>query len=376
VTDKNPRLYIGCISGTSVDGLDVALISLDSQESVKIIDASTIKMPVRLREQLLNLGVPGLGIPGQDDLDVVGQCDIDLGVFIGTSLRSFLETHKLSPGQITAIGSHGQTVRHRPPDQVRPLGFTTQIGDPNQIAEITGVQTVADFRRRDMAAGGHGAPLVPPFHQKLFQHVAANTVVLNIGGISNISILGSPTTGFDTGPGNALMDNWSARHLGKAFDEGGAWGASGHMDQTLLAHCLADPYLILAPPKSTGREYFNLAWLEQHLANANLDPADVQATLCEYTALCTTNALQQWAPDTEVLVVCGGGRLNGALMQRLQEHTQAKVCASEAFDIDGDSIEAALFGWLAHRTLSGQSGNEPAVTGAADYRVLGAVYAP
>ena len=236
MSDKNDQLYLGCISGTSVDGLDVALISLDHHQSVSILGATTIKLPAQLREQLLSLGNPG-----HDDLpdlheiaeiDVLGQCDTDLGVFIGTSLRAFLETHKLSTRQITAIGSHGQTVRHRPPDERRPLGFTTQIGDPNQIAEITGIQTVADFRRRDMAAGGHGAPLVPPFHQILFQHAAANTVVLNIGGISNISILGTPTTGFDTGPGNALMDNWSIKHLGKPYDEDGTWGASGQIDQT------------------------------------------------------------------------------------------------------------------------------------------------
>ena len=375
MSDKNNQLYLGCISGTSVDGLDVALISLDNHQTVAVLGATTIKLPAQLREQLLNLGNPGHhDLPDHDEIDVLGQCDTDLGVFIGTSLCAFLETHKLSSQQITAIGSHGQTVRHRPPDELRPLGFTTQIGDPNQIAEITGIQTVADFRRRDMAAGGHGAPLVPPFHQILFQHAAANTVVLNIGGISNVSILGTPTTGFDTGPGNALMDNWSIKHLAKPYDEDGAWGATGQIDQALLARCLADPYLTVAPPKSTGREYFNLDWLEKRLADDKLDPADVQATLCEFTALCTTDALQQWAPDTEALVVCGGGRLNGALMQRLQEHTQADVCASEAFDIDGDSIEAALFAWLAHRTLSGQTGNEPAVTGATDYRVLGAIY--
>ncbi len=299
---------------------------------------------------------------------------MELGIFTGQAMLSFLATHELATDQIIAIGSHGQTVRHRPPGDTRRHGFTTQIGDPNQIAEITGIQTVADFRRRDMAAGGHGAPLVPPFHQALFQPSADNTVVLNIGGISNISVLGDNLLGFDTGPGNALMDSWCEQHQGRRFDANGDWGATGKVDEKLLMDCLSDPYFALPPPKSSGREYFNLAWLAQHLTTTNITAADVQATLCELTARCTTHALQQWAPNTEALIVCGGGRLNTALMQRLQNNTAARVTNSEHWQIDGDSLEAALFAWLARRTLTGQPGNEPAVTGASGYRVLGAIY--
>ena len=369
MTKKKPDLYLGCISGTSVDGLDIAVISISDDNNIEVLQATTALLPERLRTQLL-----ALGVPGEDDLDTLGQCDMELGMFTGQAILSFLASHDLSPDEIIAIGSHGQTVRHRPPGDASARGFTHQIGDPNQIAEITGIQTVADFRRRDMAAGGHGAPLVPPFHQALFQPSADNMVVLNIGGISNVSILGDDLCGFDTGPGNALMDNWCEQHQGLRFDSNGDWGATGKVNEKLLEDCLRDPYFALPPPKSSGREYFNMAWLQPHLTGTNIHAVDVQTTLCELTARCTTDALQLWATNNTELIVCGGGRLNAALMQRLQNNTSARVTSSEHWQIDGDSLEAALFAWLAHRTLNGQAGNEPAVTGAAGYRVLGAIY--
>jgi anhydro-N-acetylmuramic acid kinase len=369
VTTRDPDYYLGCISGTSVDGLDVALVSITASGEIAIVAAETAPLPEVLRDQLLELGRPG-----DDDLDALGWADTDLGEFIGETLITFINAQNLTAGDIKAIGSHGQTVRHRPPTERRPHGFSSQIGDPNRIAEITGITTIADFRRRDMAAGGHGAPLVPPFHQELFGNTTGHTAILNIGGISNISLLGAQTSGFDTGPGNALMDSWCYQHRNQAYDDNGAWAAIGQVDDTLLASFLSDPYFDLPPPKSTGREYFNLDWLSQQLQVSNASSADTQATLCSLTARCTTDALAKWAPATDKIVVCGGGRLNAELMRRLQANTAAHVCTSEVLGVDGDSIEAALFGWLAYRRLASLAGNEPAVTGAAGYRVLGAIY--
>ncbi len=362
--------YLGCISGTSVDGLDIALIEIDAQNRISITAAQTAAFSPALQQTLL-----ALGQPETDDLDLLGWTDSALGQFIGHALVTFMQEQSIDPGSIAAIGSHGQTVRHRPPDATHTLGFSTQIGDPNCIAEITGITTVADFRRRDMAAGGQGAPLVPPFHQALFGRQTQATVILNIGGISNISILGDTTSGFDTGPGNGLMDAWCSQHTGKSYDDNGRWAQAGTVDQPLLTTMLQDPYFKLPPPKSTGREYFNLSWLAPLLESTNASPADIQATLTALTAQCTADAIMKWAPATQSVVVCGGGRRNATLMQALSSQCQASVVASEVFDIDGDAIEAALFGWLAHQTLCSLPGNEPAVTGAQGYRVLGAIFA-
>ncbi|MEE4282837.1 MAG: anhydro-N-acetylmuramic acid kinase [Pseudomonadales bacterium] len=369
MTAQTTQRYLGCISGTSVDGLDIALVEVDTDNQVSIGSASTTAFPQALQETLL-----ALGQPGADDLDLLGRSDAALGAFIGHALIQFMDAHDIDRGSITAVGSHGQTVRHRPPEPAHDYGFTTQIGDPNYIAEITGLMTVADFRRRDMAAGGQGAPLVPPFHQVLFGQSEQATVVLNIGGISNISILGNTPSGFDTGPGNALMDAWCALHTGHNYDQDGRWARTGKIDQHLLRALLTDPYFALPPPKSTGREYFNLKWLTPHLEQTNAGAADVQATLVAFTAECTVEAINRWAPDTQSLVVCGGGRLNSALMQALEQRCEAQVLPSEAHGIGGDDIEAALFGWLAHQRLQGLIGSEPAVTGARSGRVLGAIY--
>ena len=369
MTTVTTQRYLGCISGTSVDGLDIALIEIDADNKVSIGSASTTEFPQFLQETLL-----ALGQPGADDLDLLGRSDAALGAFIGHALVQFMDAHNIEPSSITAVGSHGQTVRHRPPEPAHDYGFTTQIGDPNYIAEITGLTTVADFRRRDMAAGGQGAPLVPPFHQVLFGQSEQATVVLNIGGISNISILGETPRGFDTGPGNGLMDAWCALHTGHQYDLDGQWSKTGKVDQYLLSALLTDPYFTLPPPKSTGREYFNLNWLTPHLGQTNAGAADIQATLVALTAACTADAMARWAPDTQALVVCGGGRLNSALMQALTERCNAEVVSSEAHGVGGDDIEAALFGWLAHQRLHGLIGSEPAVTGARHGRVLGAIY--
>ena len=362
-------LYLGCISGTSVDGLDIACVRIDDSGAIHIVAGATVAIPATLRSTLLKLANPSPG-----ELDLLGAADSDLGRFIGLALRDFMAAHQIDPSDVRAVGSHGQTVRHRPPGQ-HTTPFTLQIGDPNHIVEITGVPVVADIRRRDMAAGGQGAPLVPPFHKALFGVADTTTVVANVGGISNITVLGAqdaPLTGFDTGPGNALMDLWHARHRNAPFDAAGNWAQGGTVLHVLLGQMLADPYFSRPPPKSTGREYFNAQWLEQFRID-DYPAQDVQATLCELTATCIVNAMPTAAAT---IVLCGGGRHNTHLLRRLNALSHAQVVTSEALGVDGDLIEAAAFAWLAHRTVRGEAGNAPGVTGAEGPRLLGAVYNP
>ncbi len=360
------EFYLGSITGTSVDGLDIALIEV-SAESIHIAHAETAALPDKLADSLR-----ALASPGPDELDRLGYADASLGEFIGNAVNAFIDTHKINKSAIRAIGSHGQTVRHRPDAKPGHAPFTLQIGDPNRIAEITGITTVADIRRRDMAAGGQGAPLVPPFHKVLF-NTTDSTVVLNVGGISNVSILTAVPSGFDTGPGNCLMDEWVAKHQDKAFDAEGVWAKSGRVNDELLNRMLKDPYFHRPAPKSTGREYFHLDWLHQHHIGA-LAPEDVQATLCELTARCVADALKDTGHEITQLIICGGGRLNLALLKRLDAITPYRIVPCEALGVDGDAIEAAAFGWFAYRALAGQPGNEPAVTGASGYRTLGGIY--
>lgn len=371
------NLYVGCMTGTSVDGLDLALIEVGGSGAITIIAADTLPLPDPLRRDLL-----ALSQPEDDDIDLLGTCDQGLGLFTATAINTFIERLGYASNSIRAIGSHGQTIRHRPPGTTS-LPFTLQIGDPNVIAENTRITTVADFRRRDIAAGGHGAPLVPRFHAELFNATNADTCILNIGGISNVSLMSKNLTGFDTGPGNGLLDQWCQQHLALPYDSSGAWSAGGKVDNTLLEALLADPFFALQPPKSTGREYFNLDWL-QKTADAHdlpLDAAqDIQATLTQLTATTVIESLKVWGGDIGTLVVCGGGRLNNDLMHRLRlaaaalAQTPDLIEPSEHWGVDGDAIEAAAFAWLAHRRLEHLPGNVPAVTGAAGERVLGAIY--
>lgn len=366
------QLYLGAISGTSVDALDLALLEVAGQ--LTVVDAGTATLPEDLRRTLLEFGSTR-----HDDLDQLGRADAQLGAFIGSAALEFLGERGVDRARVAAIGSHGQTVRHRPDG---PRAFTLQIGDPNRIAETTGITTVADFRRRDMAAGGQGAPLVPPFHAALFRTEQENRAVLNLGGIGNFTLLpadpAAPVSGFDTGPGNALMDDWIAHTRQRAFDSHGEWAASGTVDPTLLERLLGDAYLSAPPPKSTGREYFNLDWLKQqlesHLAGQALPSEDVQATLCAFTAESVARALATWGPATDRVLVCGGGRHNRTLLAAIAERVHCPVEATDDRGVDGDSVEAAAFAWLAHQTLNGLPGNEPHVTGATGPRVLGAVY--
>lgn len=358
--------YLGAITGTSVDGLDLALIQIEGAQ-IRLLAEDTLALPKALRSTLISLGQAE-----GDHIDALGRADAALGTFIGEAVKGFMHRLGLSAQQVRAIGSHGQTVRHRP-DGEQP--FSMQIGDPNRIAEITGLTTVADFRRRDLAAGGEGAPLAPGFHAAILGGVEERRAVLNIGGIGNVSVLSQPLIGFDTGPGNALLDDWCRKHRGCSFDENGAWAATGKVDGKLLQALMDDPYLTRPPPKSTGKEHYNLPWLGKRL-RPNQEPEDVQRSLLEFTAASAADAIRRWAPGTERIIVCGGGRLNALLMQRLAALAEAPVDAIDQHGWNGDAIEAAAFAWLAHQRLIETGANAPEVTGAKGARVLGALYPP
>lgn len=367
-----PREYIGLMSGTSLDGIDAVHVAIDGA-SIAHLAARTAPIPPEIRQQILEL----IASAHAANLDRLGMLDTQIGeLFARTALELLAATGK-TPDMIHAIGSHGQTLWHRP-DLTHP--FTLQIGDPNRIAEITGITTVADFRRRDMAAGGQGAPLVPAFHRTCLHSTNEDRVVLNLGGMANISLLPgdteSDTLGYDTGPGNVLLDLHAHRHLGQPYDRDGQWGASGSVDPNLLAHMLADPYFAAPPPKSTGREYFNEAWLEKHLdSHAELAPADIQATLTELTARSVVDAVRAHGARCDRMLVCGGGVHNRRLMERLSALLAPSVVEStEACGIAPDWVEATAFAWLAERTLSGLPGNLPSVTGARHPVILGAIY--
>jgi anhydro-N-acetylmuramic acid kinase len=311
-------------------------------------------------------------------IDKLGELDRQVGELFAAAANQLMKQAGIDKAAIRAIGSHGQTIRHRPDNN---LPYTLQIGDPNIIAALTGITTVADFRRRDMALGGQGAPLVPGFHAAAFRTSAENRVVLNIGGIANITVLAAdpdvPVTGFDTGPGNTLLDSWIQKHQGKPYDDRGAWAATGHADQALLDSLLHDAYFEREPPKSTGPEYFNVGWVTRHLS-ANAPPAaDVQATLCELTARSVVAAIQRHAPDTTMVLICGGGGRNDTLMDRLQARLADEcvtMCSTEAYGIAPQWVEAAAFAWLARQTVAGRPGNVPSVTGASHAVVLGGIY--
>lgn len=363
-----PDYYIGLISGTSMDGVDAALVTF-GEHTVKVRRAATYPYPEELRGWLLTIA----RYPAHAAIDDIGALDHWTGECFRDAARSLIADAGVHAAAVKAIGSHGQTIRHRPSGE-HP--FTWQIGNPAIIATGTGITTVADFRRADIALGGQGAPLVPPFHEWLFRSEDMDRCVLNIGGIANVTVLpaGGGVTGFDTGPGNTLLDVWIREHRDKPFDDAGNWAASGTPDEKLLGAMLADPYFDRAPPKSTGFEHFNGEWLAGFDVAARR-PADVQATLCELTAVSIANALQSHAPKTRELLVCGGGVHNGYLLRRLLEHLpDLEIHSSGEFGLDPDAVEACAFAWLAKRALERKPGNAPGVTGAARPAVLGAVY--
>ncbi|MCW9013023.1 MAG: anhydro-N-acetylmuramic acid kinase [Gammaproteobacteria bacterium] len=366
------ELYIGLMSGTSMDGIDAALVDLGSQP-FNLICHHSHPLPPALKKKLLTLAHNEAGI----DLDTLGEVDAELGELFAAATLALLKKSQHSASSIKAIGSHGQTIRHRP-DIKYP--FSLQIADANRIAYKTGISTVADFRRRDMAAGGEGAPLAPAFHKIFFRSNDESRGVLNIGGIANITYLpaddGGSCSGFDTGPGNILMDGWIQKHQGKSFDKNGQWAASAQADPELVAHFMNDRFISRIPPKSTGREHYNLQWLERQLQNfSDLSAAIVQASLCEFTAQSIRYAIETHTPDIKTLIICGGGAHNVQLMQLLKATMpDIHIASSDQYELPPDWIEAVAFAWLAKQTLTGQPGNLPDVTGALKPVILGAVY--
>nr|WP_246109247.1 anhydro-N-acetylmuramic acid kinase [Vulcaniibacterium gelatinicum] len=362
------ELFLGLISGTSADGIDAALVRFEHGRCA-LVHGRTYAWEPALRARLVALGQGG----DAASLDELGRLDVQVAHAFADAALRLLDEVGVAPAQVRALGSHGQTVRHRPGP---PHPFTWQLGDGHVIAERTRITTVADFRRRDVAAGGQGAPLVPAFHAALLHAPDEDRAVLNLGGIANFTLLPrrGPVRGFDTGPANALLDAWCQRHTGAAFDAGGAFAARGTVDQALLARLLAEPWFALPPPKSTGREQFQLAWLQAHLRGGER-AEDVQATLLELAARTIAEALHASQPYTRRVIVCGGGVHNPHLRARIAALLpEAVVESSAVHGLDPDCVEAMAFAWLAREALAGRPGNLPAVTGARGPRVLGVVF--
>ncbi|APP00976.1 anhydro-N-acetylmuramic acid kinase [Xanthomonas perforans] len=365
-------LYLGLMSGTSADGIDAALVRFAdaTHRRCELVAGTTVAWEPQLRETLVALGQGAETVA----IDALGQLDAQVGLAFAAAANRLIGDSGVERRQIRAIGSHGQTIRHRP--NANPA-FTWQIGDASRIAEHTGITTVADFRRRDVAAGGQGAPLMPAFHLAMLGAGDEDRAVLNLGGIGNLTLIprDGAVLGFDTGPANALLDSWCQRHHGTPFDAEGAFAASGRVDAVLLQALLADPWFALPPPKSTGREQFHLDWAVQAMGSARLDAADVQATLLELTAVSVADALLRLQPTTRRVLVCGGGVRNPVLLARLAARLPGMVVESSArYGLDPDYLEAMGFAWLAAELLAGRAANLPAVTGAAGPRLLGAIY--
>ena len=377
---SGPPLFLGLISGTSADGVDAALVrfaSDDAQAHCELVHGHTYRWDEVLRTRLVALGQGG----DCSSLDELGTLDVRIATAFADAALQLLDAAGVAATQVRALGSHGQTVRHRPAGAAFDgrWPFTLQLGDGSLIAERSGIATVADFRRRDVAAGGHGAPLLPALHAALLRAPDESRAVLNLGGIANLTLLpprnsSLPVRGFDTGPANALLDAWCERHLGTAFDADGAFAASGQVDDALLARLLAEPWFALPPPKSSGREHFHLDWVATQLRGGEA-ARDVQATLLELTAASVANALQAQQPGTRRLLVCGGGVHNPVLLRRIAARLPGmQVESTTAHGVDPDFVEAMGFAWLARETLAGRPGNLPEVTGARGLRILGALY--
>lgn len=362
-------LYIGLMSGTSLDGADGVLADF-SGGKLQVIAAVSESFSDSFRAELL-----ALNSPTDNELHrsaMAGNALARVYATVANALKA------KAPGPIRAIGAHGQTVRHQPQQEA---GYTIQLNNPALLAELTGTDVVADFRSRDVAAGGQGAPLVPAFHQAMFASADSSVAVMNIGGISNISVLppsssNATVIGFDCGPGNALMDAWCQQHTNKPFDGGGAWAASGKLIPALLASLLGEPYLQLPPPKSTGRDLFSMQWLAGKLASWSAErPEDIQNTLTEFTARACVAAVSEYAKGSTKLLVCGGGAFNTYLMHRLQAGLPAmRVSSTESHGLPPLQVEAAAFAWLARQAVHREPGNLASVTGAAGPRILGAIY--
>ena len=358
------------MSGTSIDGIDAALVDF-SNEQHRVIGFNYSPWPEQTAKQIKEISVPG-----QNEIDRLGVLDLELADLFAKSTLELLNKNSIDPAQIRAIGSHGQTIRHRP-DLRRP--FTLQIGDPNRIAEQTGICVVSDFRRRDMAAGGQGAPLVPAYHAARFAKPGEFRVILNIGGIANITLLPAnpraPILGFDTGPGNTLINTWIQDQMDRTFDQSGDWAAGGKLLPDLLGDLKSDPYFRNPVPKTTGPEYFSHAWLTAKLQGCSASPQDIQTTLTVFIAEIVADAIAEHAPDCERVIACGGGVHNKVMMGYLADILgDVPLETSQKHGIDPEQLESIAFAWLARRTLNSLTGNLPSVTGASHPVILGGIY--
>lgn len=359
-----PGLFIGLMSGTSMDGIDAALLDWSAAGALRA--HAHQPFPPQLRDTLL-----ALNEPSGNELHRAAQAANALSLAYAAIVRTLLAQSGTAADQVAAIGCHGQTVRHQPQS-----GYTIQLVNGALLAELTGISVVCDFRSRDIAAGGEGAPLVPAFHHTVFGSPQADRAIVNIGGIANVSSLpaSGEAGGFDCGPGNALMDGWIAGSLGKTYDESGAWAASGRVLPELAARMLAHEFFRRSPPKSTGRETFNLAWL-RGLLTGRERPEDVQATLCEVTASGIAGAIESHCPGAKALYLCGGGARNSHLRRRISDLLPGRhIGLTDDLGIAAEAVEAAAFTWLAARTIAREPGNLPRVTGARGPRVLGAIH--
>jgi len=366
---KNAKLYIGLMSGTSVDGVDGVLARLDGGQPPQVLASASLPMPADLRQELL-----ALNRPGEDELARGALAANALARLYAQAVAALLREAGVPVRDVAAIGAHGQTVRHRPDS-----GYTLQLNAPALLAELAGIDVVADFRSRDVAAGGQGAPLVPPFHAAVFG-APQGRAVLNLGGIANVTLLepGQAPRGFDTGPANVFLDGWCQRHLGTPYDADGRWAATGQVIAPLLEQLIAsEPWFALPPPKSTGRDLFNMQWLDSRLAAFDGDPPapqDVQATLQRLTARTVANAIDAAAAGTREVFVCGGGARNPGLMRELAYCLQRPVRATDALGVPSQEVEALAFAWLAQAFMERRPAGLPAVTGARGPRILGALY--
>lgn len=366
--------FAGLMSGTSLDGIDGVLVRFDGAgRLLQVLAHAFTEFSPALRAELL-----ALNSAGDNELHRAALAANALAQAYASVVQTLIQQAALDAAAIDAIGAHGQTVRHRP-GEFDATGYTVQLNNPALLAELTGIDVVADFRSRDVAAGGQGAPLVPLFHQDVFSQPGETVGVLNIGGMANLSLLhvSGEVTGWDCGPGNALMDYWCQRHTGRPWDEAGHWASSGQIHGALLQALLAEPFFRLSPPKSTGRDLFNPAWLLSRIATfADISPADVQATLMELTALsCAHDLRAHGGLACKTLIVCGGGALNTGLMQRLQASLPGvEVASSSVYGLPPLQVEATAFAWLARKAIRRETGNRPSVTGARSPRVLGAIY--
>ena len=373
--NKPHPLYIGLMSGTSLDGIDAVLAKIENAGDTSLLGSISLAFSPELRKALLDLQSPG-----PNEIHRENQAANALALAYADAVKQLLTQNDLSPGDISAIGAHGQTIRHQA-DLAHHLAYTHQTLNPALLAELTGIDVIADFRSRDLAAGGHGAPLVPAFHAQQFD-ADKNIAVLNLGGIANLTLLPKDTEvkGFDCGPGNMLMDAWIAEQQGHTFDENGTWASQGKVNQALLARMMTDSFFAKAPPKSTGRDDFHLEWLQKYIGAENINSEDVQATLLQLTVDSSLQAVLRYAPQTQILIVCGGGARNTALLDLFK--TRAKeifknsldIMTSDMFGIDPQLVEGLAFAWLAWAHKEKRPANLPAVTGAKGPRILGACY--